>query len=75
MAPHLLFHLAIEMLEVEVFGDPDHPPDAAAQIAGEILGGTVRGVGIGGVVASEGVQEERVVLDGAGEGADVVQGP
>src|SRR5919107_853161 len=47
--PHLLFNLAIEILEVEVFGDPDHAsPDAAVQIAGEILGGTGRGVEIGG---------------------------
>ena len=64
------------MLEVEAPGDADGGfPEAGAQPAYKVLRGVVRGVGIQGVVSGQRVQQQSVVLDGAGEWADVVQGP
>src|SRR5919202_615922 len=50
-------------------------PDAAAQVAGVILRPSVGRVRVFGIVAREDVQEERVVLGGAGQRSDVVEAP
>src|SRR3712207_2093288 len=49
--------------------------NGALEFSGEVFGGPVGGVGISRVISSEGVQQERVVLHGAGKGTDVVEGP
>src|SRR5215211_2643501 len=74
--PYPLPRLVLDVLEVEILRDADHAaPDAVVQVAGEVLGRSVRGVRVFRIVAREHVQEKRVVLDGVGERSDVVEGP
>src|ERR687893_280356 len=74
--PHPRLDLPLDVLEKEARRDADDStPDAAVEVAGEVFGGTVHGVEVLRVVAGQGGEEEGVVLDSAGEGADVVEGP
>src|SRR3712207_9225069 len=64
------------MLGVEAsrYTDPG-PPDAPAQVAGEVFLGKVHGVEVFWVVAGQDVQHQGVVLHSAGDGTDVVETP
>lgn len=64
---HLLLHVFLDMLEVEICRDADHTVSDATKMSGKVFDWPIYRIGIFGIVPDEGVQEYCVVLHGAGE--------